>query len=461
MQAPSVSAERQQHCAIALTSSSAVRLTTPAPREFEKFCISTSKDVFRSEHYDQQQEHGRRSIESTSTENQDKMWAMTVSPERSSSDPNEVQRRGRPKLGLKARCAKLYRSKSWSYWILLLLSCLAMLTAFPASSLLTRLYFTDGGTSKWIISWLAPAGWPISALFLITYCVIEREFPSPLTWELTFAYTVIGFLSAADNLMYAYAYSYLPASTAALLASSSLAFTAILAFFMVGLKYNSAIINSVGIMTTAAVLLGLDSSSDRPFGVSSSQYTLGFFLDIAASAVHGLIFTLSELLFIKLLGRKSFRVVLEAQTATSVLATIFTTIGVLAAGDFQKIHTEAQNFKNGPGEYYHVFAWSAVSFQLGILGSVGCLYLANSLLAGVLNAARVPATAVGAVIIFSDPMGGIKILAVVLTVWSLASYMWGTRSLRGKEEDDFTAASGATTSSLAGERRVHSASNAA
>ncbi|KAL2635043.1 hypothetical protein R1flu_006522 [Riccia fluitans] len=380
-------------------------------------------------------DYGRRSEESTGTESQDKVWAM-LSIERTSPDQLKLERRERASLGWKARWVKFYRSKSWSYWMLLFLSSFAMMTAFPASSLLTRLYYTNGASSKWIISWLAPAGSPISALFLIANCVVQGEYPSLLTWELTLAYAVIGFLSAVDNLMYAYAYAYLPVSTTSLLGSSSLAFTAILAYFMVGQKYNSSILNSVGIMTTAAVLLGLDSNSDLPFGVSSSQYSLGFFLDIGASAVHGLIFTLSELLFIKLLGRKSFRVVLEAQTATSIFATIFTTIGVLAAGDFQKIQTEAQNFKGGPGAYYEVFTWSAVSFQLGILGSVGCLYLANTLLAGVLNAARVPATTIGAVIIFHDPMGGIKITAVVLTVWSLASYLWGTRSLGQNEENE-------------------------
>lgn len=357
----------------------------------------------------------------------------------SSAAPNRARTslsgREEKAMGLALRWQNFYKSKTMSYWTLLFLSLFAMMTAFPASSILTRLYFTNGATSKWIISWLAAAGWPISAALLLAYCVMEGEHPSPLRWDLTLAYAVLGFLSAADNVMYAYAYAYLPASTAALLASTSLCFTAILAYFMVGQKYNASIVNAVGIMTTAAVLLGLDQGSDRPFGVSSGQYTLGFILDICASALHGLIFNLSELLFIKILGRRTFRFVLEAQTATGIFATIFTTIAVVIAGDFQKIHTEAQNFKDGPGAYYQVFAWSAVSFQLGVLGSVGCLFLANTLLAGVLNAARVPATTVVAVIVFNDAMGGIKITAVILTVWSLASYTWGSRNLKVEEEE--------------------------
>ncbi|KAG6557308.1 hypothetical protein Mapa_001236 [Marchantia paleacea] len=370
----------------------------------------------------------RRSIESRAMDSQEKALELSSSPERALPGRQEKP------LGLASRWLNIYKSKTLSYWMLLFLSCFAMMTAFPASSILTRLYFVNGATSKWVISWLAAAGWPISAAFLLAYCVMEGENPSPLTWEMTLAYAVLGILSAADNVMFAYSYAYLPASTAALLASTSLCFTAILAYFMVEQKYNASIVNAVGIMTTAAVLLGLDQSSDRPFGVSSSQYTLGFILVICASALHGLIFNLSELLFIKLLGRRTFRVVLEEQTATSIFATIFTTIAVVVAGDFQKIDREAQGFKDGPGAYYQVFTWSAVSFQLGVLGSVGCLYLANTLLAGVLNAARVPATTVIAVIVFNDPMGGIKITAVILTIWSLVSYMWGSRSLEKEEK---------------------------
>ena len=41
-----------------------------------------------------------------------------------------------------------YKSKPISYWILLFLSSLGMLVAFPASSLLSRVYYANGGTSK-------------------------------------------------------------------------------------------------------------------------------------------------------------------------------------------------------------------------------------------------------------------------------------------------------------------------
>ncbi|GLJ48113.1 hypothetical protein SUGI_1015900 [Cryptomeria japonica] len=239
---------------------------------------------------------------------------------------------------------------------------------------------------------------------------------------------VLGFLSAADNLMYAWAYSYLPASTSSLLASSSLAFTAVFAYFIVGKRLNASTFNAIAIITAAAVIIGLDSDSDRPAGVSDGQYAAGYIWDILGSALHGLIFALAELLFIKLLGRKSFHVVLEQQVMVSLFGCIFTTIGVIINGDFTAMNSEADAFKHGPVSYYMVLFWGAVTFQLGILGSVAVLYVTSTLLAGVLNAVRVPITSLAAVVCFHDSMGGYKILSLVLTIWGFGSYIYGSSS---------------------------------
>ena len=198
-----------------------------------------------------------------------------------------------------------YKRKPISHWILLVLSSAAMLVAFPASSLLSRVYYANGGTSKWIISWVAVAGWPLTALILLPTYFVFKTFPTPLDLKLTLAYIVLGFLSAADNLMYAYAYAYLPASTAALLASSSLVFSTLFDYFLVKNKLNAAMINVVVIITAAMTIIALDSDSDRYGNITDRQYIMGFVWDILGSALHGLIFALSELVFVKLVGRRS------------------------------------------------------------------------------------------------------------------------------------------------------------
>ncbi|WCJ29901.1 purine permease 5 [Euphorbia peplus] len=303
-----------------------------------------------------------------------------------------------------------------------------MLVAFPASSLLSRVYYTNGGTSKWIISWVAVSGWPLTVVILIPSYFYLQTFPTPLTLKLLLSYIVLGFLTAADNLMYAYAYAYLPASTSALLASSSLIFSSLCGYFIVNNKLNAAMLNGIVIITCAMTMIALDSDSDRYGNVTDSQYILGFAMDILGSALHGLIFALSELVFIKLLGKRSFLVVLEQQLMVTLFAFGMTSIGLVVNNDFRGMRSEAEMFKGGPSSYAQVLVWAGITFQLGVLGATAILFLASTVMAGVLNAVRVPLTGIAAVILLHDPMSGFKILSLVITFWGFCSYIYGSYS---------------------------------
>lgn len=325
------------------------------------------------------------------------------------------------------KASEVYYKKPISYWILLFLSGAAVLIAFPASSLLSRLYYSNGGKSKWIISWVAVAGWPLTALILIPTYIIQKTYPTPLKFSLVLSYIVLGFLSAADNLMYAYAYAYLPASTASLLASSSLVFSVLFGYLIVKNKLNASIINAIVVITAAMTIIALDSDSDQYGNISNRQYIIGFVWDIVGSALHGLIFALSELLFVKLLGRRSFHVVLEQQVMVSLFAFVFTTIGVVVNKDFERMASEARRFTGGEGSYYQVLVWAGITFQLGVLGATAVVFLSSTVLAGVMNAVRVPLTSIAAVILLKDPMSGLKILSLLITIWGFGSYIYGSK----------------------------------
>ncbi|XP_062193426.1 probable purine permease 5 [Phragmites australis] len=353
-----------------------------------------------------------------------------VAMEEGTSEPNHSLSLHKKTSEVIAATLETYRSKPLSFWLLLVLSSGAMLTAFPASSLLSRLYYNNGGQSKWILSWAAVAGWPLPALFLLPFYLLGKASPTPLSLALCFWYVLLGFLSAADNLMYAWAYAYLPASTASLVAASSLAFSALFGRAIVKNRLTLSSLNAVVVITAGVVIVALDSGSDRPPGVTARQYALGFVLDVLGSALHGLIFALSELVFAKILGRRSFHVVLEQQAAVSLSAFAFTSVGLAISEGFPAMRREASRFKHGEAAYANVMVWTAVTFQLGVLGGTGVLFLASTVLAGVLNAVRVPLTSVAAVIWFHDPMSGFKILALVITVWGFASYMVGHSSAK-------------------------------
>ncbi|KAH9725712.1 ADP-ribosyl cyclase/cyclic ADP-ribose hydrolase [Citrus sinensis] len=105
--------------------------------------------------------------------------------------------------------------------------------------------------------------------------------------------------------MYAYAYAYLPASTAALLPSSSLVFSTLFGYFLVKNKQNAAMINVVVIITAAMTVIALDLDSDRYGNITDRQYIMGFVWDILGSAVYDLNCALSELDFVKLVGKRN------------------------------------------------------------------------------------------------------------------------------------------------------------
>jgi drug/metabolite transporter (DMT)-like permease len=355
---------------------------------------------------------------------------VAMEDEEAASEPNHSPSLHQRATQLIASTRETYRSKPFSFWLLLFVSSGAMLTAFPASSLLSRLYYTNGGQSKWILSWAAVAGWPLPALLLLPFYLLGKGSPTPLSLTLCFWYALLGLLSAADNLMYAWAYAYLPASTASLVAASSLAFSALFGRAIVKNRLRLSSLNAIVVITAGVVVVALDSGSDRPPGVTARQYALGFVLDVLGSALHGLIFALSELVFVKVLGRRSFHVVLEQQAAVSLCAFAFTSVGLAVTDGFPAMRSEAVRFSHGEAAYVNVILWSAVTFQLGVLGGTGVLFLASTVLAGVLNAVRVPLTSVAAVIWFHDPMSGFKILALVITVWGFASYMVGHSSIK-------------------------------
>lgn len=329
---------------------------------------------------------------------------------------------------LRTKTRDTFRSKPISHWVLLTLSSIAMLVAFPASSLLSRVYYSNGGNSKWIISWVAVAGWPIPALVLIPSYFVLGISPTPLTFKLVLSYVVLGFLTGADNLLYAYGYAYLPASTASLLGSTSLIFSALFGYLLVKNKINASTINAIVVITAAMAVIALDSDSDRYGNVTNVQYAMGFVWNVLGSLLHGLIFALSELVFVKLLGRRSFHVVLEQQVMVSLFGFLFTSIGLIVNKDFQAMGSEAEAFKGGRSSYLSVLIWGVITFQLGILGATAVVFLASTVLAGVLNSIRVPLTSIAAVILLKDPMSGFKILSLIITFWGFGSYIYGNYS---------------------------------
>ncbi|CAL5073880.1 unnamed protein product [Urochloa decumbens] len=316
--------------------------------------------------------------------------------------------------------------------------------------LLSRLYFSKGGHRQWLSAWLETGGWPllivpVAASYAARRAHDGRAAPVLLTPpRILLAAVALGVATGVDDFIYAYGLAYLPVSTSAILISTQLAFTVLFAFLVVRQRLTAASVNAVALLTVGAVVLGLHVSSDRPPGVTRGQYWLGFVLTLGAAALYGLVLPLVELAYRRAAaggGRAvTYALVMEMQLVMGFFATAFCTVGMVVNKDFQAIPREAKHFELGEGRYYTVLVFAAVMWQFFFLGAVGVIFCVHTLLAGILIAVFIPVTEVAAVIFLHEKFSSEKGVALVLSLWGLASYSYGEWSeARAKKKTEAAA----------------------
>ncbi|XP_020109297.1 purine permease 3-like [Ananas comosus] len=316
---------------------------------------------------------------------------------------------------------------------LVVLNCVLMALGNTGGPLLLRLYFRRGGHRIWLSSFLETAGWP---LLLVPLLAVSRTPPSVFaTPRLLLPCAVLGLLTGLDDFLYAYGLAFLPVSTAAILISTHLAFTALFAFLLVRQRFTPYSLNAVALLTVGAVILGLHVSSDRPPGVSRGQYYMGFFLTLGAAALYGLVLPLVELTYRKAKRPITYTLVIEMQLVMGFFATAFCAVGMIVNKDFQTIPKEAKNYELGEARYYVVLVWSAIFWQFFFLGTVGVIFCVNTLLAGIIIAVFIPVVEVLGVIFFDERFSSEKGVALALSLWGLASYSYGEYR-EGKEKKE-------------------------
>ncbi|CAM8936491.1 unnamed protein product [Rhodiola kirilowii] len=330
---------------------------------------------------------------------------------------------------------------------------------------LMRLYFVHGGKRVWFSSWLETGAFPVILIPLtILYLyrihqhrrrprrsVLAASNNNPESQEiitkeeeveetkffvmklpLLVGSAFIGVITGLDDYLYAYGVARLPVSTSALIIASQLAFTAFFAFLLVKQKFTSYSINAIFLLVVGSAILGLNTDSDRPAGVSKSEYFVGFFMTVAAAVLYGFVLPAIELIYKK--GRQvmTYGLVLEVQLVMCLFATLFCTVGMIVNKDFQAIPREAKEYGLGEVHYYVVVVWSAIVWQCFFLGAIGVIFCSSSLFSGVIITVLLPFTEVLAVIIFKEKFQAEKGVALVLSLWGFASYFYGEMKLNRK-----------------------------
>ncbi|CAN0857541.1 Purine permease 3 [Linum grandiflorum] len=313
---------------------------------------------------------------------------------------------------------------------LLLFNCVILTVGQVAGPLLGRMYFIHGGKKLWLSTWANTADFPILLIpITISYKVAKTTRPKhtpffPSRW-LVGASAFLGILLGFDCYLYSFGTAYLPVSVASLVSSSQLAFTAILAFFIVKQELTHYSINAVALMTFGSVLLGLHMDRDVPKGESHPKYVLGFMMTLAAAAFHGLLLTLMEYTRKKPGIPITFDVVMQLQFIMSMFATVFSTIPIIINNDFQSMAAEASEFDLGVTKYYVIIMTGAIALQLMIIGIFGVVFSSSSLFGGIMTALLVPVQQVFAVIFLKEEFNAEKGMALALCLWGFASHVYG------------------------------------
>ncbi|KAK8952133.1 Purine permease 1 [Platanthera zijinensis] len=319
------------------------------------------------------------------------------------------------------------------------LNCLLLCLGDTGGPILLRLYFLHGGHRQWLSSFLETAGWPLLLIPLsLSYLYRRRSDQSApllhLNSRLLLYSSALGLLTGLDDYLYAYGLNFLPVSTAIVLTATHLAFTAFFAFLIVRQRFTPFSINAIALLTVGAGVLALHADGDRPAGVSTAGYWRGFILILGAAALYGLVLPLVELVYAKAGRAVTYTVVIEMQVVMGFFATVFCAGGMAVNGDFQAIGREAEGYGLGKGKYYMVLVWTAVLWQCFFMGVVGVIFSVNTLLAAIIAASLIPVVEVLGVVFLREKFSGEKGVALVLSLWGLASYSYGEYR-QVKEED--------------------------
>ncbi|OIW21749.1 hypothetical protein TanjilG_09171 [Lupinus angustifolius] len=304
-----------------------------------------------------------------------------------------------------------------------------------AATLLGKLYYDKGGNSKWMGAFVQFVGFPIllpcyyiSSLKSTTTNNFNWKQPSTSTSIIVLMYVTLGFIAAFECYFFSLGLWYLPVSTYAIISSSQLAFNAFFSFFLNSMKFSPYIINSLVLLTISSILLifqtEIETEVDHSIESSKKKQVIGFICTIIASIGEGLLLSLTQFAFEKVLKRETFNVVMDVIIYQSIVATCVTFIGLFASGEWNGLQNEMEKYEMGKTSYVLNLVFIAVTWQLYSIGSVGLIFEVSSLFADALSVLAEPIVPILAVIFFHETMNGIKAISMVLAIWGFTSYIY-------------------------------------
>ncbi|XP_024983815.1 purine permease 21-like [Cynara cardunculus var. scolymus] len=319
----------------------------------------------------------------------------------------------------------------YKWWMQMAAFTIFVLSGQSVATMLGRLYFNNGGNSKWMATLVQTAGFPITFPFIFFFSSSKT---TPKTHQITSRkpswiviaalYMFLGIFLAADCMLYTIGLNFLPVSTFSLICASQLAFNAFFSHFLNRQKITPLITNSLVLLSFSSTLLVFQGDSEETAKTSKSKYIIGFVCTVAASAGFGLMLSVTQLSFQKILKSETYKVVFEMIVYQNLTASVVILVGLFASGEWKSIKGEMEDFKSGKVPYVMNLVWTAISWQVFSLGCVGLIFKVSSLFSNVISTLGIPIVPVFAVVFFHEKMNGVKVISMLLAIWGFISYIY-------------------------------------
>ncbi|GAU44767.1 hypothetical protein TSUD_138790 [Trifolium subterraneum] len=154
------------------------------------------------------------------------------------------------------------------------------------------------------------------------------------------------------------------------------------------------------------------------------MYVIGFICTLGASLGYGLLLSLTQLAFKKVVKRENFKAIMDMIIYQSIVATCATLLGLFASGEWNDINKEMQEYEMGKASYVLDLIFIAISWKVFNIGCVGLIFEISSLFSNAISVLGLPIVPILAVVFFNEKMNGIKAISLVLAVWGFISYVY-------------------------------------
>ncbi|KAL0754266.1 hypothetical protein Bca101_091934 [Brassica carinata] len=314
-------------------------------------------------------------------------------------------------------------------WLRVIIYTFFVISGQSVATILGRLYYDNGGNSKWLATVVQLVGFPVLLpyyLFSIkTHTTTHGDDGKAASHRnRVLVYLALGVLVGGDCYLYSIGLLYLPVSTFSLICASQLAFNAFFSYFLNSQKLTPIILNSLLLLTISSNLLAFNNEESNFKKVTRGQYVTSFICTIGASAGFGLVLSLQQVAFRKVLKRQTFSEVMDMIIYVSLVASCVSLVGLFSSGEWKTLSSEMDRYKLGKVSYVMNLVWTAVIWQVFNIGGTGLIFELSSLFSNAISALGLPVVPVLAVIIFHDKMNGLKVISMILAFWGFMSYVY-------------------------------------